>query len=110
MTNFLTTKKSSAHVSNGAQGCFLFFLQKDYVEDFCDSEEKCRELFEKGLGVENKAVIQQYFKLAVQCISQQKKKRPDMVQVMPCTWFPNANPILFLNPTRCRNRLYVHGC
>ena len=71
----------------GLKGVFFFFLQKDYVEDFCDSEEKCLELFEKGLGVENKAVIQQYFKLAVQCISQQKKKRPDMVQVMPCTWF-----------------------
>lgn len=26
MTNFLMTKKSSAHVSNGAQGCFFFLF------------------------------------------------------------------------------------
>lgn len=60
--------------------CSLF--QKDYVKDFSDTEEKWVELFEKGLQFTSKDVIKQFFKLALQCISQLKKSRPDMVEVM----------------------------
>lgn len=67
----------SAYDENREGGQFL----KDYVKDFSDTEEKWLNLFEKGLQFTSKDVIKQFFKLALQCISQLKKSRPDMVEV-----------------------------